>query len=51
METGYGIAFDGLASQSLVMTLMVIYGVDNSSSSHTDNRKYIFFSVRLRTHW
>ena len=42
---GYGIAVEGKSSWSFGNDLarnVVIFGVDNSSSSHTDNRKNNF---------
>ena len=40
--SGYEIALDGLGSWSLGNNLLIIFGVSNSSSSHTDNRKNHF---------
>ena len=40
MHSGYGIAFDGNLVMNLLEVLMI--GVDNSSSSHSDNLKYEF---------
>ena len=40
--SAYGIAFDGIGSWSFnddFARNFLIFGVDNSSSSHTDNRK------------
>ena len=42
MYSGYGIAFDGKCSWSFGNVFaknVVVFGVDNSSSSHTDNCK------------
>ena len=44
-----GIAFDGAHLRSFVDDFarnVIIFSVDNSSSLHTDNRKYNFFSIR-----
>ena len=41
MDTGYGIAFDGKGMWSFGNDFtrnVIIFGVDNSSSSHADNR-------------
>ena len=41
----YGIAFDGKGEWNFgneFAKIIVIFGVDNSSSSHSDNRKIIF---------
>ena len=46
MCSGYGIAFDGEGSRNLGNDFArndVIFGVDNSSSSHDDKRKNILF--------
>ena len=43
--SGYGIAFDGLDSMIFVNDVsrnVKIFGVDNSSSSHADNRQNKF---------
>ena len=40
--SGYGIAFDGVGSWNFGYddaTSVIVFGVDNSSSSHTDNLK------------
>ena len=45
MYSGYGIAFDGKGSWSFgndYASNVVIFGVDNSSSSHADNHKNKF---------
>ena len=45
MHSGYGIAFDVEGEQSFgydYVWNVVIFGVDNSSSSHTDNQKNDF---------
>ena len=45
LDIGYEIAFDGACSWNLnneFAKSFVIFGVDNSSSSHTDNRKNNF---------
>ena len=45
MHSGYGIAFDVEGEQSFgydYVWNVVIFGVDNSSSSHTDNQKMTF---------
>ena len=45
MYSGYGIAFDVEGEQSFgydYVWNVVIFGVDNSSSSHTDNQKNDF---------
>ena len=43
MHSGYGVAFYGKSSWSfndyIARNVIMIYGVDNSSSSHTDNLK------------
>ena len=42
---GYGIAFDGIGSWSFDSDFarnVVIFGIDNSSSSYTDNKKNDF---------
>ena len=49
MLSGYGIAFDGFGSRRVGKDFtrnVIIFGVDNSSSSHTDNHKNYFLSVR-----
>ena len=46
---GRGIAFDEEGSRSFGNDFtrnIVMFGVDNISSSHTDNRKNNFFSTR-----
>ena len=46
MSSGYGIAFDGKDKWSFGNDSAmnhIIFGVDNSSSSHTNNCKKIFF--------
>ena len=43
--SGYGVAFDGAVSWSFDNDFprnVIIFGVDNSSSSHTDNHKNNF---------
>ena len=35
--SGYGIAFDGIGEWSYYAWNVIIFGVDNSSSSHADN--------------
>ena len=50
--SGYGIAFDGLDSWSLGNDFArndIIFGVNNSSSSHTDNLKNDFLVLREGT--
>ena len=45
MYSGYGIAFDGAGSWKFgndFAWIVVIFGVDNSSASHNDNRKNNF---------
>ena len=45
MYSGFGIKFDGVGSWSFdndTARNAIIFGVDNSSSSHADNRKNIF---------
>ena len=45
---GWGIAFDGEGSWSFVNDFarnIVIFGVDDSSSSHTNNQKNIFLEL------
>ena len=45
MYSGYGIAFDGKGLWDFVSSSaknVIIFGVDNSSSSHPDNRKNNF---------
>ena len=45
LYTGYGITFDSAASWSFdngFARNVIIFGVDNSSSSHSDNRKNNF---------
>ena len=47
--SGYGIAFDGKGSWSFDDDFawnILIFGVDNSSSSHTGNLKILFFNFR-----
>ena len=49
MLSGCGIAFDGFGSWRVgndVTRNVIIFGVDNSSSLHTDNHKNYFLSVR-----
>ena len=50
MYSGYGIAFDELGSWSFdndfARNVLVIFGVDNSCSSHTDNCKNNFLVLR-----
>ena len=43
--SGYEIAFDGIGSWSFgndIATNVIIFGVNNSSSSHTNYRKNMF---------
>ena len=45
MYSGYGIAFDGKGSWGLnndSARNVIVFGVDNSSWSHTDNQKNVF---------
>ena len=50
MYSGYGIAFDELGSWSFdndfARNVLVIFGVDNNYSSHTDNCKNNFLVLR-----
>ena len=48
MYSGYGITFDGKGSWSFGYEFagnVTIFGVDNSSSSHTDNLKNVFLTL------
>ena len=54
ISSGYGIAFDGADSWSFGNDLartVTISCIDNSSSSHADNHKKIFFSVNRKIKW
>ena len=49
VNSGYGIAFDGKENWNFGNDFagnVIIFGVDNSSSSHTDNRKNNFLVLR-----
>ena len=49
MFCGYGVAFDGKGSWSFnddFARNVIIFGVDNGSSSHTDNLKNDFINFR-----
>ena len=52
MYSGYGVAFDGAGSWSFsndIARNVLTFGVDNSSTSHTDNLKNIFLVLGDRT--
>ena len=54
ISSGYGIAFDGADSWSFgndLARIVTISCIDNSSSSHADNHKKIFFSVNRKIKW
>ena len=54
MYSGYGKAFDGKDEWSFdngTAINVIIFGVDNSSSSHSDNRKNNFFNIRSKSNF
>ena len=54
MYSGYGKAFDGKGEWSFdngTAINVIIFGVDNSASSHSDNRKNNFFNIRSKSNF